>query len=149
MKSLKRTHEAAAAHEPKPGHSALSSDADLVFAAAKGDKQAFVEIVARHQAMVCGVALGIVGSVPASEDVAQESFLSAWRKIHELREPERLRAWLRQIARNTALGHLRGQRRHDELEDAPELPDLSPAPDEQAANKEETALLRYALTQLP
>ena len=149
MKSLKRTHEAAAAREPKPGHSALSSDADLVLAAAKGDKQAFVEIVARHQAMVCGVALGIVGSVPSSEDAAQESFLIAWRKIHELREPEKLLAWLRQITRNVALGHLRRQREHAELEDAPDLADKSPAPDEQAATKEEAGLLRYALAQLP
>ncbi len=149
MKSLKRTHETAAAGELQPGRSALSSDADLVLAAAKGDKQAFVEIVARHQAMVCAVALSIVGSIAASEDVAQEAFLSAWQKIHELREPERFRAWLRQIARHVALGHLRRQRGHDGLEDAPDLPDLAPAPDEQAANKEETALLRCALTQLP
>jgi RNA polymerase sigma factor (sigma-70 family) len=149
MKSLKGTHEAATARELKPGHSALSSDAELVLAAAKGDKQAFVEIVARHQAMVCGVALGIVGSVAASEDAAQESFLSAWRKIRELREPERLRAWLRQITRNVALGHLRRQRGHAELEDAPDLADKSPAPDEQAASKEEAGLLRYALAQLP
>ncbi len=99
--------------------------------------------------MVCGTALGIVGSIAASEDVAQDSFLTAWRKIHELREPERLRPWLRQITRHAALGHLRGQRGHHGLEDAPDLPDSSPAPDEQAANEEEVAMVRIALTQLP
>ena len=40
------------------------------------------------------------GDFGASEDAAQEAFLTAWRKIHELREPESLRAWLRQIARH-------------------------------------------------
>src|SRR6185503_20782108 len=93
-----------------------SSDAELVRAAWRGDKQAFVEIVARHQAMVCGIALGIVGNLAASEDAGQEAFLTAWRKIHELREPERLRAWLRQIARNAALGQLRRRRGHESLD---------------------------------
>src|SRR5262245_22843441 len=100
-----------------------SSDAELVRAAWRGDKQAFVEIVARHQAMVCGIALGIVGDLAASEDAGQEAFLAAWRKIHELREPERLRAWLRQIARHVALGYQRRQQGHHAMEDAPELPD--------------------------
>ena len=149
MKSLKRTHTTAAAREVKLARDASSSDADLVLAAANGDKQAFVEIVARHQAMVCGVALGIVGNIAASEDVAQEAFLTAWQKIRELREPEKLRAWLRQIARHAALGHLRRQRGHDVLEEETELPDLAPAPDQQVAGREEAALLRCALTQLP
>src|SRR5437667_6747894 len=94
-------------------------DADLVLAARRGDKRAFVEIVARHQAMVCGIALGILGDFAASEDAGQETFLTAWRKFHELREPERLRAWLGRIARNAALGQLRRRRGHDVLEDDP------------------------------
>jgi hypothetical protein len=36
-------------------------DEELIHAARRGDKRAFVEIVARHQAMVCGIALGILG----------------------------------------------------------------------------------------
>src|SRR6059058_3593486 len=123
------------AHEDRNGTTV--SDAELVHAARGGDKRAFVEIVARHQAMVCGIALGILGDFAASEDAGQEAFLTAWRKFHDLREPERLRGWLAQIARNAALGHLRRIREHDSLENAPVLADESPAPDEVAANKEE------------
>src|SRR5216117_4461141 len=114
------------------------SDAELVRAARRGDKRAFVEIVARHQAMVCGIALGILGDFAASEDAGQEAFLTAWRKIQELRDPERLRAWLGQIARHAALGHLRRIRGHDAvgLEQAPDLADDSPAPDTMAAHEE-------------
>src|SRR6187455_3098438 len=119
-----------------------ASDAQLVHAARRGDKRAFVEIVARHQAMVCGIALGILGDFAASEDAGQEAFLTAWRKIHELREPEKLRAWLAQIARNAALGHLRRTRGHEPLENALTLPDPSPLPDESAANEEDAALVR-------
>src|SRR5687768_8920611 len=87
-----------------------ASDAQLVDAVRRGDKRAFVEIVARHQAMVCGIALGILGDFGASEDAGQEAFLIAWQKFDELREPDRLRAWLAQIARNAALGNLRRRR---------------------------------------
>jgi RNA polymerase sigma factor (sigma-70 family) len=126
-----------------------ASDADLVRAARQGDKRAFVEIVARHQAMVCGIALGVLGDFAASEDAAQEAFLTAWRKFHELREPEKLRAWLGQIARNAALGHLRQRRGHEPLDNAPVLTDESPRPDEVAANEEEAALVRASLAKLP
>src|SRR5438093_6501817 len=101
---------------PTPERS--STDAELVQATRRGDKRAFVEIVARHQAMVCGIALGILGDFAASEDAAQEVFLTAWRKFHDLREPERLRAWLAQIARNAALRHLRRTRGHAALDEA-------------------------------
>src|SRR5215213_5893915 len=92
-------------------------DAQLVLTARRGDKRAFVEIVARHQAMVCGIAFGILNDFAASEDAAQEAFLTAWRKFHELREPERLRGWLGRIARNAALGHLRRQRGSEPLDE--------------------------------
>src|ERR1043166_5435211 len=124
-------------------------DAELVLAARRGDKKAFVEIVARHQAMVCGIALGILGDFAASEDAAQEAFLTAWRKFHDLREPERLRAWLGQIARNAALGHLRSRRGQESLEDARVVVDEAPQPDEAAANEEEAALVRDSLAKLP
>src|SRR5438876_2270231 len=107
----------------RPAPEQNAPDAELVHAARRGDKRAFVEIVARHQAMVCGIALGVLGDFAASEDAAQEAFLTAWRKFHELREPERLRGWLGQIARNAALGQLRRKRGHDVLEDGLALTD--------------------------
>src|SRR2546426_6753400 len=113
----------------EPERSASMSDAELVHAARRGDKRAFVEIVARHQAMVCGIALGILGDFAASEDAGQEAFLTAWRKIHDLREPERLRGWLGQIARNAALGYLRRRHGRDTLIESLELVDQSPTPD--------------------
>lgn len=125
------------------------SDAELVVASRQGEKRAFVEIVARHQAMVCGIALGILGDFAASEDAGQEAFLTAWRKIQELREPEHLRAWLAQIARNAALGQLRRKRGHEALPDDLALLDESPTPDQAAATQEEAALVRQTLAKLP
>jgi RNA polymerase sigma factor (sigma-70 family) len=128
---------------------AFRPDAELVLAARRGDKRAFVEIVARHQAMVCGIALGILGDFAASEDAGQEAFLTAWRKIHELREPDRLRAWLAQIARNAALGQLRRTRGRDALDEDLAVADDALAPDETAANEDDLAMVRSALLKLP
>lgn len=132
-----------------PNSHATPPDADLAKAAQRGEKRAFVEIVARHQATVCGIAYGILGDFAASEDAAQEAFLTAWRKIHDLRQPERLKPWLSQIARTSALGHLR--RRHPErsLDDAADRADTALLPDEAAASDEEAALVRDALAKLP
>src|SRR3954447_3034522 len=127
--------------EASASGSASASDAELVHAARRGDKRGFVEIVARHQAMVCGIALGILGDFAASEDAGQEAFLTAWRKIHELRDPATLRAWLGQIARNAALGQLRRRRGHEELDEDFVLVDESPTPDQAAASREEATLV--------
>ncbi len=98
---------------------------------------------------MCGIALSILGDFAASEDAGQEAFLTAWRKIHDLREPERLRGWLSQIARNAALGQLRGKKPTEPLEEETGLADSTPTPDEAAATEEEAALVRASLAKLP
>src|SRR5262249_40629534 len=125
------------------------SDAELVVSVRRGDKQAFVESVSRQQAMVCGIAFGILGDFAASEDAGQDAFLTAWRKFSELREPNKLRAWLAQIARNAALSQLRRKRGSAELDEALLLADEAPRPDEAAASAEESALVRESLAKLP
>jgi RNA polymerase sigma factor (sigma-70 family) len=129
--------------------SAERPDAALVLAARRGDKRAFVEIVARHQAMVCGIAFAILNDFAASEDAAQEAFLTAWRKIGELRDPDRLRPWLAQISRNAALAHLRKRRGEEPLDKTAEFIDAARRPDEAAATEEEAELVRGALEKLP
>ncbi len=126
-----------------------AADGELVHAAQRGNKRAFVEIVARHQAMVSGIAFGIIGEFAASEDIGQEVFLTAWRKIQNLREPEKLKGWLAQIARNAALAHMRGRRPHVELDESLTLADESPTPDQAAATEEEAELVRQSLANLP
>ena len=80
-------------------------------AAARGDRDAYGRIVAGCQSTVTSIALAIVRDVPASEDVAQEAFLSAWQNLRRLKNPDSFLPWLRQITRNLARDHLRAQRR--------------------------------------
>lgn len=52
---------------------------------------------------------------PDTEDIVQTVFMKAYRHLPELQDPNRLRAWLYQIARNTVADHFRKEKRLDEL----------------------------------
>ena len=67
-----------------------------------GDQTAFGRIVRKYQGIVSGVVYGILGDFHKSEDIAQETFLIAWKKLDELRDGEKLPGWLCGIARNLA-----------------------------------------------
>ena len=92
---------------------ALSIDAliarDLP-AARNGDQHAYGRIVAACQNTVTAVALAITRDVAASEDIAQEAFINAWRHLERLNSADSFLPWLRQIARNLARDHLRRYR---------------------------------------
>ncbi len=79
-------------------------------AARSGDRAAYGRIVAACQNTVTAVALAITQDVPASEDIAQEAFLSAWQHLKRLQNPSSFLPWLRQITRNLARDHLRANR---------------------------------------
>lgn len=79
-------------------------------AAARGDRDAYGRIVSVCQNAVTAVALAITHDVPASEDIAQEAFLSAWQHLKRLQNPASFLPWLRQITRNLARDHLRAAR---------------------------------------
>src|ERR1700678_4062001 len=77
-----------------------TNDADLVAASLGGNRDAFRRIVERYQTLICSLAYCATGSVSQSQDMAQETFLAAWKDLARLREPDKLRAWLCRIARN-------------------------------------------------
>lgn len=81
---------------------AAVSDAELLEASKRGEHAAFGTIVERYQNVVCAVSYSRTRDQALSEDVAQETFLAAWRQLHQLREPGRLRSWLCGIASNLA-----------------------------------------------
>src|SRR5438105_5311819 len=83
------------------------NDADLVAASLTGNRDAFGQIVARYQSLVCSLAYSATGSLSQSEDLAQETFLTAWKQLGTLREPGKLRPWLCRIARNRIYDDLR------------------------------------------
>src|ERR1035437_899436 len=88
-----------------------SSDADLVAQSLAGNRDAFGQIVARHQSLLCSLAYSVTGSLSQSEDLAQETFVTAWKQLAGLREPEKLRGGLCRIPRTLPYDALRKQGR--------------------------------------
>jgi RNA polymerase sigma factor (sigma-70 family) len=128
------------------------SDEHLVAQSLAGDRSAYGRIVERYQSLICGVTFAGLGDVHRSEDLAQETFLEAWRHLANLKEPARLRAWLCGIARNLLAGDLRRRGRLREtstemLEQTPAPSAVSPA--QAAISREEQSLIWGALERLP
>jgi len=86
------------------------SDAQLVARAREGDLSAFEMIVDRHRAALVALAAGRLGSLADAEDVAQEAFVQAFFRLHQLRKPEALLGWLRRLTERLALMRLRSRR---------------------------------------
>ncbi len=91
---------------PVPPLDATASEADWVVAAQAGDRQAFAQLHQRYHRMVHGLLLAYLRPADA-EDVLQEVFLHALRKLPELREPGAFGAWLATMARNFRTNHFR------------------------------------------
>ena len=78
---------------------AAESDAALVAASLAGDREAFGQIVSRYQSLLCSLAYSSIGDLSHSEDIAQEVFVEAWKKLDTLLEPAKVKAWLVGILR--------------------------------------------------
>jgi len=83
------------------------ADHMLVGRAVDGDVAAFETLVRRHAPLMRAYAARMLGSVSAADDVVQESFLIAWRRLPALNDPSAVRAWLMKIASRQALTRLR------------------------------------------
>ncbi len=130
------------------------NDAELVTESLAGNRDAFGQIVAQHQSLICSLAYSATGSLTQSEDLAQETFVTAWKHLSELREPAKLRAWLCGIARNLIGKALRRDGHEpvhaaEPLEQADESPSPEPLPPDHAMGREEEAILWRSLERIP
>ncbi len=128
-----------------------TSEVQLLQASAAGSKDAFGVIVRRYQTLICAITYSATGDVGTSEELAQETFIRAWRSLGQLEDPGKFRAWLCTIARNLANTSLRGGRRGTThpLETAAGLPAPGPRPDEAALTKERQEIVWTAVERVP
>lgn len=129
-------------------------DASLVIACLEGDRQAFGRIVTRYQRLLCSLAYSSLGNLGESEDVAQEAFVEAWKKLGNLREPEKLKSWLCGILRFKVSHHRRKEARQPirhagELHEVGILESNDEPIEDVAMKEEEQALLWQALETVP
>src|SRR6266576_2291365 len=84
------------------------SDEELIADYLRGDEAAFGVSTGRHLSGVYSFALRLVGDSAAAEDIAQETFVKAWRSLKKYdSKTSRFKTWVLRIARNTAIDFLR------------------------------------------
>ena len=88
----------------------MISDQDIVAGCSQGSQDAFRRLVDKHWAGVVRTVSPLLGDPDDVEDAAQEAFIRACRRLDELKDPDRLPAWLHAIARNAARKMLRQRR---------------------------------------
>ena len=88
-----------------------NSDAELVAQTLAGDREAFGQLYDRHARLVRAVVLAVSGDWSSVDDMTQECFLRAYRKLATLRDRERCGPWLAGFARQVARERKRFLRR--------------------------------------
>ncbi|MCX7046102.1 MAG: sigma-70 family RNA polymerase sigma factor [Candidatus Sumerlaeota bacterium] len=131
------------------------TDAELIEASLGGNREAFGRIVERYQNLVCSIAYGSVGNFDLSEDLAQETFVTAWRQLGQLRDRMRFRFWLVGIVRNLIRNYHRKDSK-DLISAAAPLEDDDGStvseritPREEAISHEQQTILWNALEAIP
>lgn len=79
------------------------SDEELVNMAKMGDLQAFTSLVTRFSNAVFATALHVSHDFHYAEDIAQETFIRAWRNISQLKDGEKFGGWIYTIAKRLSL----------------------------------------------
>lgn len=111
----------------------------------------FAARVAETQRRVFQIAYGILANPADAEEIAQEAFLLAYRRLSSLRDPARFRAWVGRIAFRLALNRQRAHRRRLARDSAWQAARPQPVADaaRQAAERAYLARLRAEIDQLP
>jgi RNA polymerase sigma-70 factor, ECF subfamily len=89
-----------------------SSDWELVQKCQAGDVGAFQELVSRYHQKVCVVITGLLRNREDAQEVAQETFFRAYRKIKSFQGDSSFYTWLYRIAVNIAIDSQRRQKRN-------------------------------------
>ena len=93
------------------------TDQALVERVQKGDKRAFDLLVRKYQHKVIGVISRYISDWSECQDVAQETFIRAYRAIAAFRGDSQFYTWMYKIATNTAKNHLVSQGRRPPTDD--------------------------------
>jgi RNA polymerase sigma-70 factor, ECF subfamily len=136
----------------RPGGPVRQDDLALVERCRRGDLGAFDELYRTHARRLYGLTVRMLSNTADAEDMLQEIFLAAHRKLDSFRGESALGTWLYRLAVNLCLDHLRSRAGRamqltDALDDEPALPD---AGSRGLAERTVTKMdLERALAQLP
>jgi len=127
-----------------------SDDIDLINRCRGGDRAAYAEIVLCYQDRIYNLCAHLLGNRAEAEDMAQATFLKAYRNLEKFQPRSALYTWLYRIAVNTCLDHLRRpffesifRRSASGEETRLDHPSAMPSPEENMENQQlQTAILQ-------
>jgi RNA polymerase sigma-70 factor (ECF subfamily) len=124
-------------------------DATLVGRARDGDVRAYEQLVLRYQGPMFRLAAKMLANRGDAEDVVQEVFLNAWRKLAQLGEDAAFVGWLYRATTNRCLNVIRARRPQAEVDlDTAESPRTDLQPERAAQVSGQLTALNTALVQL-
>lgn len=139
--------------ETTPAQSDVS-EIDLVKRCQNGDAEAFDELVTRYRTRIFGMIYNMVHSEQDAWDLAQDSFIKAWKSIGRFRGKSSFYTWIYRIVMNVTIDWLRKKQVKGagaEFDDAVQLKEIDPAaktaprPEEQPYERMERAELRHKI----
>src|SRR6516165_6164253 len=92
-----------------------STDQELVTAVRRGEDNAFEELFSRYRRRIRSYVSGILSDADRAEDITQEVFISALRRLRDTERPIAFKPWIYQIAKNACIDELRRSRRRLEV----------------------------------
>jgi len=126
------------------------TDQALVSASLSGDPSAFDEIVERHRRAVYQVCFRFVNNHEDASDLAQETFVRAWKALASFKGQAALSTWLYRIAVNVCLNRVSAKRPEVEAIDPDRFIDTaSEAPGGRLLREERARAVRKAINELP
>jgi len=100
----------------------------LIRAAQRGEEEAFGELVKRYQQKIYALAYSMTGNHSDADDLAQETFLKAYRALGRFRFKSKFYTWIYRIAINTIISELKKSRKHSHLELEPQWAETVQSP---------------------
>ncbi|WP_158879427.1 RNA polymerase sigma factor [Amycolatopsis anabasis] len=124
-------------------------DVTLVARAREGDVRAYEQLVLRYQGPMFRLAVRMLANRGDAEDVVQEVFLTAWRRLGQLQEDAAFVGWLYRTTTNRCLNALRARKPLVEVDfEGTESPVREAQPEQAAQVSEQLAALTEALKEL-
>ena len=143
----------------EPARLSEDLDQDLVRRVQLGDKSAFDLLVIKYQHKIVHLVNRYVKDPSEAQDVAQDTFIKAYKALGDFRGESAFYTWLYRIAINTAKNYLLSRsRRHsdyevdmqdaEQVENAPQLKDIE-TPEHQLMNEQIIGVIKSAIERLP
>lgn len=127
------------------------TDEELVARVTHGDRDAYRQLVERYQTYVFSIIVRQVGQRQLAEDLAQETFLQAYRSLPSFAGRSQFSSWLYRIARNKVIDWSRSRAKKEQSGELP-LQDVyhtDHSLEDEVVRRDTSARLRQLITQMP